>query len=257
VTGLRALDFAPAHGLDALTATQDIARGVQLGLIAGRGLPSAGDDDMLLAGNLFFGVGSPSSYIGVQIDGEGRYDNPARRWDGVLGSGRAAWYLKPSRSWTTITSLEAAGGWKVRVPFHLRLDDRQGGIRADIDNKYLGTRRIVGRVEERWSGGSLGGRGDFGLAGFVEAGRLWKGDAPFGIGIPLQTALGVSLLGAIPAGAQRLLRLDIAVPISGPANRIVEFRFSVADWTRAFWREPTEVVRARAGAVLADIFSWP
>jgi hypothetical protein len=175
----------------------------------------------------------------------------------VIGSGRAAWYLKPATSWTTIASVEAAGGWKVRVPFHLRLDDRQGGMRADIDNRYLGTRRVVGRVEQRWTAGRISRRGDFGLAGFVEVGRLWKGDAPFGDNIPQQTALGLSLLGAAPAGAQRLMRVDIAFPISGPAKRILEFRFSIADWTRAFWREPGEVMRARGGAVLADIFSWP
>jgi hypothetical protein len=257
VTGLRALDFVKAQGLDALTATQDIARGVQVGLIAGHGLPAQGSDDLFFAGNAFAGLGSPRSYFGFQVDGEGRYDNQTRRWDGVLGSGRAAWYLKPSAAWTTITSVEAAGGWRVRVPFHLRLDDREAGIRADVDNRYLGTRRVVGRLEQRWSGRSVRELGEVGLAAFLEVGRLWKGDAPFGLDIPQQTALGISLLGATPAGGQRLLRLDVAVPLSGPASRIVEFRFSIADWTRAFWREPGEVARARAGGVLADIFSWP
>jgi hypothetical protein len=257
VTGLRALAFAQAQGLDALTATQDIARGVQIGLIAGQGLRSLGDDDMFLAGNVFAGLGSPRSYFGVQLDGEGRYDNTTRGWDGVLGSGRAALYLKPGGALTTVASVEAAAGWRVRVPFHLRLDDRQGGIRADIDNRYLGTRRIVGRVEQRWTWGSISGRGDFGLAGFVEVGRLWRGDAPYGDNIRQQTSLGISLLGAAPAGAQRLARVDIAFPISGPANRTLEFRFSIADWTRTFWHEPGEVMRARAGAVLEDIFSWP
>ena len=216
-----------------------------------------GDDDLFFAGNVFAGLGTPRSYFGLQLDGEGRYDNPARRWDGVIGSGRGAWYLKPAAAWTTIASVEAAGGWKVRVPFHLRLDDRQGGIRADIDNQYLGTRRVVGRLEQRWVAGQFNRRGDFGFAGFVEAGRLWRGDAPFGLDIPQQTSLGISLLAALPAGAQRLARVDIAFPISGPAKRTIEFRFSIADWTRAFWREPGEVMRARSGAVLEDIFSWP
>jgi hypothetical protein len=257
VTGMRALDFVQAVGLDALTATQDIARGVQVGLIAGHGLPAFGDDDMFAAGNVFVGFGSPRSYFGVQVDGEARRDNERDEWEGILGSGRAAWYLKPSSRWTTIASIEGSAGWDVRIPFHLRLDDRHSGIRADIDNEYIGTRRIVGRVEQRWIGGHFQSRGDYGFAGFVEAGRLWKGDAPFGRDIPLQTSFGISLLAALPAGAQRMARLDIAFPISGPANRIVEFRVAFSDWTRAFWREPGEVLRARAGAVLADIFSWP
>jgi hypothetical protein len=257
VTGMRALTFVEARGFDALTATQDIARGLQVGLIAGQSLPSLGDDDMFFAGNMFAGAGSPRSYLGVQIDGEARHDNPTGRWDGVIGSGRAAWYLKPGERWTTITSVEAAGGWRVRVPFHLRLDERHGGLRADVENQYLGTKRVVGRVEQRWVGGTLRRRGDFGLAAFVEAGRLWRGEAPFGIDVPLQTALGVSLLGAVPMGSQRLIRVDVAFPISGPAKRIIEFRFAASDWTRVFWREPDEVLRARAGAVLEQIFSWP
>jgi hypothetical protein len=257
VTGIRALDFVQAQGLDALTATQDIARGVQIGLIAGHSIPAWGDDDMFAAGNVFAGLGTARSYFGLQIDGEARRDNETGDWAGVIGSGRAAWYLKRSIRWTTIASVEAAGGWDVRVPFHLRLDDRQGGIRADIDNAYVGTRRVVGRVEQRWIGGTVQRRGEFGFAGFAEAGRLWKGDAPYGRNVPVQMSVGVSLLGAIPAGAQRLARLDIAFPVTGGANRVVEFRFVIADYTRAFWREPTEVVRARAGAVLSDIFSWP
>jgi hypothetical protein len=257
VTGMRKLSFVQARGLDALTATQDIARGVQIGLIAGRSLPGMGDDDLFFAGNVFAGAGSPRSYVGMQIDGEARRDNGSGEWDGVIGSGRAAWYLKPGGRWTTITSIEAAGGWKVRVPFHLRLDDRHGGLRADIGNEFLGTRRVVGRLEQRWIGGPFRKRGDFGLAGFVEAGRLWSGDAPFGIDIPSQTAVGLSLLAAIPTGSQRLVRVDVAFPISRPAKRILEFRFVASDWTRVFWREPGEVVRSRAGAVLDQIFSWP
>jgi hypothetical protein len=257
VTGVRALGFVQAQGLDALTATQDIARGVQIGLIAGHGIPAFGDDDMFAAANVFAGLGTPGAYFGVQVDGEARRDNETGKWEGIIGSGRAAFYLKRSVRWTTIASVEGAGGWDVRVPLHLRLDDRQGGIRADIDNAYTGTRRVVGRLEQRWIGGPLQRRGDFGFAGFVEAGRLWAGDAPYGRDVPVQTSLGISLLAAIPIGAQRLARVDIAFPVSGLANRVVEFRFTMADWTRAFWREPGEVRRARAGAVLSDIFSWP
>ena len=256
ITGLRALHFVEARGLDALRATQDIARGVQLGLIAGYGLPSLGDDDLFVAANLFGGFGSPRSYVGLQVDGEARRDNADGQWDGVLGSGRVAWYLKLHDRWTTITSAEAAAGWRVRVPFHLRLDDRQGGIRADVDNQYLGTQRVVGRIEQRWVGGTVQRRGDYGLAAFVEGGRLWRGDAPFGLDIAQQTAVGFSLLAAVPAGSQRLFRVDVAFPVTGPARRTVEFRFSATN-TRAFWREPDEVVRARAGAVLTQIFSWP
>jgi hypothetical protein len=120
----------------------------------------------------------------------------------------------------------------------------------------IGARRLVGRVEQRWVAGSLQRRADVGAAAFVEVGRLWAGDAPFGVNVPHQTAVGVALLAAVPAGSQRLLRVDAAFPVSGPA-RGVELRFSASDWTRIFWREPDAVARARVGSLLARIFAWP
>jgi hypothetical protein len=54
----------------------------------------------------------------------------------------------------------------------------------------------------------------------------------------------------------RLWRLDLAVPVSPDTRTRWEFRFTTV-WMRAFWREPGDVTRGRAGAVPSTIFTWP
>src|SRR3712207_7932283 len=63
-----------------------------------RSLPSLGDDDLFFAGNVFAGFGTPRSYVGMQLDGEARHDNPTGRWDGVLGRDRKSTRLNSSHA---------------------------------------------------------------------------------------------------------------------------------------------------------------
>jgi hypothetical protein len=257
VLGLRDLRFQPAAGLDALTATQDIATGFQAGFVGGPSLPMLGDRDFFLSAEIFGGVGHPASYVGLQVEGEARRDMDGGGWDGVVASGRAAWYMRGSESATTILSLEGAGGWSMRLPFQLLLGDHDGGVRGFDRRNLFGAQRLVARAEQRWAFPNMFNRGDLGIAGFVDAGRLWAGGAPYGVSVPYAASVGVALLGAAPAGAQRTARIDVALPIAGPARSSVEFRLTIRNWTSAFWREPGDVRRARGAAVPAKIFSWP
>jgi hypothetical protein len=257
VLGLRALHFQPAAGFDALTAKQDIATGFQVGVVAGPSIPAFGDRDFFASGEVFAGMGDPRSYAGVQIEGEARRDFDSGEWDGVVGSGRAAWYRAHNSSSTMIASLEGAGGWRMRLPFQLLLGDNEGGLRG-FDRRHLfGSRRLVGRLENRWVAANVLDRGDLGVAAFADVGRIWAGDAPYGLSVPYAASIGISLLGSVPAGAQRMARLDLAMPVAGPARSRVELRLSFRNWTRAFWHEPGDVRRARGAAVPAKIFTWP
>jgi hypothetical protein len=97
-----------------------------------------------------------------------------------------------------------------------------------------------------------------GLAEFVEVGQLFAGDVPFGTDSPLSSSIGIGILAATPRGSARLWRMDIAMAMSGnPAGRRLEVRFSGADNTKFFFREPENVERTRERTVPSSVFRWP
>jgi hypothetical protein len=257
VVGVRALSFTPVRGFDALAAVQDVATGVQLGTLVGWGIPRFGStgDNLFASVDLYAGVGSATSFAAVRVEGEAREDQRTNRWDSMLGSGRLAWYVKPATDQTFIGSVEFGGGWQQRLPFQLRLGDPEGGVRGYAASRVAGAVRGIVRVEERWSLGTLTRRAALGVATFADAGRVWAGDAPFGVDSPTKVGVGVGVLAAFPPQSQRLWRLDFAVPVSPDAHARWEVRLTGV-WTRVFWREPNDVARGRAGAAPSTIFAW-
>lgn len=258
--GVRDITFERRTGLDALTATQDVPTGFQLGTMFGRSLSVLGsrDDDIFVAGDLYVGAASSSSTFRLQIQGEGRRSNDRGAWDGILSSGRAAEYIKPIDRTTMIGSLEWSGGWKQRIPFNLSLNDPIAGVRGFANSRLVGGQRIVARLENQWVVGPVTSLGDVGLAAFADAGRLSPGDVPFGSRSPLATSVGISLLAAAPRHSARLWRMDVAVALHGnTAGRHLEVRFTGADNTKFFFREPNDVERTRELTVPSSVFKWP
>jgi hypothetical protein len=157
VLGARILSFTQARGFDALLASQDIATGVQLGVLVGRGIPRLGSaaDDLFASADLYTGLGSPRSFASMRIGMEARRDARVDRWDSMVGSGRVAWYAKPSESHLVISSVEMAGGWRSRVPFQLRLGDQGRGcawIRG-VPGRWPRARRGPARASMAVGGG--------------------------------------------------------------------------------------------------------
>jgi hypothetical protein len=258
VIGVRALSFMTARGFDALTAAQDVATGVQLGTVVGRGTSRFGnqDEDLFVAADFYAGRGSVSSFAAARVEGEARRGSGGDRWDSLVGSGRLAWYLKPAAAHVVIGSMEFSGAWRQRVPFQLLLGDRQGGVRGYSASRSAGATRAVLRLEERWAIGRLTRHGSFGLASFTDGGWVWAGDAPFGADSGMKVGLGVGLLAAFPPQSQRLWRVDLAVPVGSDPDAGWEVRLT-STGTRRFWKEPDDVARGRAGASPATIFGWP
>jgi len=258
VLGVRALSFMPVRGFDALNAVQDLATGLQLGTVVGRGIARLGaqDEDFFVAADLYAGRGSATAFLALRIEGEARTEPRTHRWDSMVGSGRLAWYYKPASGHVLIASGEFGGGRRLRVPFQLRLGDSLGGVRGYAGSRLAGSARTVFRLEERWSIGHATRHAGIGLSGFADAGRVWAGDAPFGVDSAMRVGLGVGLLAAFPPESPRLWRLDVAVPVSPDANAGWEIRLS-STWARSLWQEPADVSRARAEAAASSIFGWP
>ena len=257
--GVRNIHFLPVTGFDALSATQDVREGFQLGLLGGRSLAVLGseNDDIFLSADMYAGLGSPTTFAAMQVQGEGRQDYNTNHWDGILGSGRAAIYEKMTLRQTLVLDGEWSGGWRQRLPFQLTLGDERGGVRGYRDSQAAGAQRTVLRAEDRWYIGRLRALADIGVAPFFDAGRIWAGDAAFGVNTPVRMGAGISLLAAVPPRSKRLFRLEVGYPLSNDPNAKLEIRISATDLTRLFWDEPGDVKRSRESTVPASIFNWP
>jgi hypothetical protein len=257
--GVRNVNFITVTGFDALRAQQDVRRGFALGTMLGRSIPALGttQDDIFVAGDLYVGMGTRRSFLGMQAVAEGREDVQTTRWDGILGSGRIAWYQVLTSHHTLITSGTFGGGWRQRVPFQLMLGDYEGGVRGYAGSRVSGAQRTLATIEDRWYLGRFRQVADLGLAPFVEGGRMWAGDVPFGQTVGPRYSAGVGFLTTFGRASKRLYRLDVGFPlVHDPHAGSVEFRLSSSDATRDFLREPGDVSRGRERTVPREVFRW-
>ncbi|GJG88165.1 hypothetical protein tb265_33460 [Gemmatimonadetes bacterium T265] len=258
--GVRDVTFERVTGFDALTGTQDVRHGFQASVLLGRSVPvlNSHDDDYFVSGDGYAGAGTARSFFAAEMRGEARRDNALRAWDGVIVGGRGAWYLVPNARFRVVSSVEYGGTRRPRIPMQLSLGDRDGGVRGYDGSTVAGAARAVARVEPRVVFGPKFGLGEFGAAAFADVGRLWAGDAPYGVTTPPRAAVGVGLLGAFPPGSRRLWRVDLARPLTrepgAPKFRLI---FDNRDMTRTFWREPGDVSNGRERSAPASLYNWP
>src|SRR5207248_2574132 len=149
---------------------------------------------------------------------------------------------------------EFSAGVRSRLPLQLSLGDWRGGVRGYGGSLLSGSARNVARLETRVARPSAIQGADAGIAVFAEAGSLRGSDAPYGVSAT-RSSVGLSLLGAYPTRAKRMMRIDFAVPFnrSDARTRGIEIRFTTEDRTSHFWVEPGDVSRARTGGVPSAI----
>ena len=257
--GLRILDYLHVQGFDALLGEQDLARGVQLAATAQRALSgTAGmSGSTLVTFDLYSGAGTARSFAAVRVEGNGLAGASGEAWSDATLSGRGAWYRKTSDLSVFEASAEFSGGWRERLPLQLSLGETPSGVRGYDGTAIAGGRRGVLRLEQRRTLFSTGPLARWGAALFTDIGKTWSGDVPFGETTVARGSVGVSLLAAVPPKSRRMLRADLAVPVTGGAAKRWVLRFSSVDATREFWRDPNDLAPARAGMPASPIFGWP
>jgi hypothetical protein len=98
-------------------------------------------------------------------------------------------------------------------------------------------------------------RGDVAFGAFINAARLWAGDAPFGMNTPLLTSAGLSVFAATPKGSQRTLRIDVGTALRTDIPRAGwEVRLIYSDFTRTALTEPGDILGAREQLVGPNVF---
>jgi hypothetical protein len=259
LVGVRAVRFMRVTSFDALSAEQDVRKGLQLGVTVGRSLPfnEEWDNDFYMSLGTYLGVGGARSFGAVEFGAEGRHAIGGERWSSIYTGGRAAVYLRPHDRHTVTTAAEWSGAFNPRLPVQLALTDRRAGVHGYRGTREGGAQRLVFRSEERWRLGDVRGTADFGLTGFFEGGRLWRGDAALGTDTPWRTALGGGIVMALPRRSQRLWRAEIAVPLTPGAGGRLELRLGSSDRTSTWWVEPYDLRRSGRRTTLGDLFSWP
>ena len=257
--GFRNLRYVRVRGFDAVEGTQDVRSGFQLATLIGRGIKFTDRDerDYFTSTDLYLGRATSGSFAGVEFMGERRRDLDAHRTDGVLASGRAAWYDHPTSRNTSILDAEFSGGWNQRVPFQLTLADRDGGIRGYGSSDLGGAQRMVFRVEDRYNFGHFRQLAAVAGALWVNAGKLWAGDVPFGVTTDVKYSIGIGILAALPPRSRRTWRVDFAYPINDRGDARFEVRVTNHDFTRWFWREPGDVQTSRERAIPNSVYNWP
>ncbi len=259
--GYRDINFLRVTGLETLEGPQDVWRGVQIGTVVGKAFkgPFGTDrDDFFFAGDAYGGVGTPRSFVASRAKAELRRDQATSRWDRGLASANVTWYHRLFTDHTLVTSARASAGARSAVPFQLVLDDREAGVIGYRGSRLGGGRRVVGRIEDRIYIGRVSGTAALGAAFFLEGGKLWAGDAPFGVTTPTAASVGFGLLAAVPPRSQRLWRLDFATRLTDdPHAGRFEISLTNRDRTRELLREAPDVSRSRVRSVPTNLFVWP
>jgi len=257
--GMRWLNYMHVRGFDALLGEQDVARGFQVAATVERGLGalSATDRSSLVSLDVYSGAGTPRSFVGLALRGEELPSGIANSWSAGVLSGRSAWYVKSSETGTFEASAEFAGGWRERLPLQLSLGDARSGLRGYNGAAIAGGRRAVLRLEHRQTSFVTRTFAQWGTAFFTDIGKTWSGDVPFGETTVARASVGVGLLAAVPPTSRRMLRADVAVPVTGGAPKRWVLRVFAVDATRIFWRDPNDLAPVRAGAPASSIFGWP
>jgi hypothetical protein len=259
LAGFRDIRYIRVNGFESLDGSQDMRQGLEIATVLGRGVNLLGgmERDVFASANVYFGGGTPIAFAAIEGTIEGRRHSNSERWDGVLGSGRFATYLKPGDRHTFHTSFEWSGGWKQRIPFQLTLADKEGGPRGYRDSWLAGGRRAVLRLEDRIFVRHVKEFASVGVAPFADFAKLWRGDVPFGVTSDINAAVGFSILASVPQRSQRMWRLDVAYPIDRSNGARLRFRLIGRDFGRVFWKEPGDVARNRERSIPTSVFNWP
>jgi hypothetical protein len=219
LVGRRNISWAKRTGFDTLRGEQDIQLGTDAGLALGRSLTALpGEHHLYTAVDIYGGTEWNGLLLTGRLRGDARHfleDGNTDGWNDIFAETELLAYWKPSPEarQTLVLRAAATGGWETRTPFQLSLGGDLG-VRGYPRESFPGGRRVLFSLEDRLTfNGPLRNIMDLGATAFVDLGRTWPGDAPFGIDSGWRAAAGIGLRNAFPTGGRRTYRIDLALPI--------------------------------------------
>lgn len=272
--GRRQVAFAQRRRLDAIDGVQDVAFGWEIQGTTGLSLPFLtpnaeldAPQDLFLAGQLFYGDAPRTGWvISTAASAETRYvfdqgDGRRGGWRDVILEFDYLTYFQPgpdSRH-TLLGRVAFGAGYKMEMPFQLTLGG-EDNLRGYSEEDFPGGQRVIVSLEDRIRAPSpLPNLFDLGFTAFVDVGRMWAGDVPYGASSGVQGDVGVGLRFGFPSGTRRVVRFDLAVPVgsnAGFGNMV--FRISADELLGLInGVESRQLRRSRRSGVSAGLFDSP
>ncbi len=230
----RRLRYQPIRGLGALSAPEDVTLGHDTWFSARVGIAALQQDET----DQVYGVGNTGAvgneHALLRWNVSALWSSARRDMEiGEAGvNGRAALSLKRHEGHLTALTLAGTARRNARIPTQVTLRDLDAGLLGYRNTDFGGAGRMVVGIEERHRLPLTTRRAEVAWAFLSQAGRIWAGDAPFGVSSPWYSAVGFSVMVAIPAGAKQMLTLEVGVPINPPPGiRQQEIRLFFGDRT--------------------------
>lgn len=234
--GQRNIWWVKRRGFDSLRGQQDIPLGAEAGFAFARSIPSLERDDDLVANfRVYTGLEYGDALFLGRIRADVRRDFDAieagREWEDLYAESELVNYWKPAtlRRHTFFVRAATTAAWNTRTPFQLTLGGDRN-LRGYRQERFPGGQRVIMNIEDRiYFGWPWREVIDLGGTLFVDAGRMWPGDVPFGRDSGWRTTAGVGLRGSFPAGSRSSFRLDLAAPTSSFKSSSIRFIFSASE----------------------------
>lgn len=256
--GTRRYRYERYEGIDALRERLLVGLGFYVGLSLGKGFSVLAPDGVEAVDDLFgrahvtwtAPIGSSIVQVGGTVE--------SRREDGafrdILADTDLVAYLRNDglQAHTLFVRASLGGGWQTTLPYQVSLGGRLG-VRSLAEDRFPGGRSALFTIEDRvvfpWPQRTA----SLGMTTFMDLGRIWPGDAPYGLDSGWQGALGIGLRIGLPARSRHIWRTDIAFPF-GSAGGDPVFRVTF-EWNRLSWGFFTpDVSRSRRFRLGAESF---
>lgn len=217
--GHRTITWTKRQGFDTLRGEQDLRLGTDFSMALGRSLTTRHTPHHLFTAlDLFAGGETEALLLAGRLRGDAQYslgEDGTNGWNDIFAEaeGLAYWKPDPAGRQTMVLRAAATGGWETRSPFQLILGGDLG-VRGYPQERFPGGRRLLFSLEDRIIfEGPLRELVDLGATAFLDLGRIWPGDAPYGIDSGWRASAGIGLRNAFPSGGRRTYRIDLALPI--------------------------------------------
>ncbi|HSJ25991.1 MAG TPA: BamA/TamA family outer membrane protein [Longimicrobiales bacterium] len=263
--GHRNVWWVRRQGLDSMRGLEDVRLGAEAVLAVGRSFPAIEvDNDLYAMLGLYSGMELGNALFIGRGRGDARRDlgagTAAPEWEDMYVEAEILAYLPVTALFRQTLFARAAltAAWHTRTPFQLTIGGVHG-VRGYPPERLPGGRRLVLTLEDRiFAGWPLPAVLDMGATVFVDAGRVWAGDAPFGANSGWRAAAGAGLRGSFPAGSRSTYRIDIAWPLERGAG-IGDFQLSMSVGERRGIQprsEDLQLIRSRGQNIGGELFTF-